>query len=115
MATKNVRLIDADALLQTISDMCCADNNVKTRQIVDSTLHNLMPQIISDEPTVDAKPVKRGKWISEKVQKKDWKGIERSYFQPNSCSVCHIGVAVRTKFCPNCGARMEVDEDEQTQ
>lgn len=60
-----MRLIDADALLQTLSDLCCADNNVKTRQIIDLTLHDLMPQIISDEPTVEAHPVMRGEWIQE--------------------------------------------------
>lgn len=48
-----MRLIDADALLQTLSDLCSSDNNTKVRRIVDMVLHDIMTQIINDEPTVD--------------------------------------------------------------
>lgn len=89
-----MRLIDADALLQTLSDLCCADNNVKTRQIIDLTLHDLMPQVISDEPTVDAQPVKRGNW------KQDASG--ELY-----CPYCmYVPQWDDDKFCAHCGAKM---------
>lgn len=51
-----MRLIDADTLLQTLSDLGSGANNIKTRRIVDMVLHDLMPQIINDEPTIDAQP-----------------------------------------------------------
>lgn len=105
-----MRLIDADALLQTLSDLCCADNNVKTRNIIDLTLHDLMPQIISDEPTVDAQPVKHGRW--------EWE--PGCVGTTAKCSVCglspmgfyslptiQIGRLPEYPFCPKCGARME--------
>lgn len=101
----DVRLIDATRLHAQVFNDNGGDLS-KTENVAQILLR------IENAPTIDAQPVKRGKWISEKVQKKDWKGIERSYFQPNSCSVCHIGVAVRTKFCPNCGSKMDGEKDE---
>lgn len=66
--------------------------------------------IIEQITAEDVQPVRHGRWVSEKVRKPDWKGMEHDYFQPNSCSVCHTGFAVRSNFCPNCGARMDGDK-----
>lgn len=62
------------------------------------------------EPTADVQEVKHGKWISEIVEIPDWRGKKQSYYQPNSCSICHTGLRVRTNFCPNCGAKMDGKE-----
>lgn len=102
----DVRLIDAGSTKEKLGFAIEPFIGSAADEIRNDTLLDAI-KIVDSMPTVDAQPVKRGKWISEKVQKKDWKGIERSYFQPNSCSVCHIGVAVRTKFCPNCGSKMK--------
>ena len=50
--------------------------------------------------------VEQGEWKSELVKKCDWKGKQHQYFQPNSCSKCHEPVAIRTPYCPHCGAKM---------
>lgn len=77
------------------------------------TIDCLVPEVIADIPSADVQPVKHGRWVSEKVRKPNWKGVEHDYFQPNSCSVCHTGFAVRSNYCPNCGARMMMDGDTQ--
>lgn len=57
-------------------------------------------------PTIDAVPVVHGRWILER--------------EPNGkpycfhCSVCdgdfhHIGIKSATKYCPNCGSRMDLE------
>jgi hypothetical protein len=59
------------------------------------------------------KPLERGKWISEKVDGEDWKGCERQYYQPISCSKCHSPNHYKSTYCPNCGAKMAESEDEE--
>lgn len=63
------------------------------------------------KPKVDYALVKHGKWISELVKRCDWRGKERRYYQPNSCSLCHKAVLERTNFCPDCGAKMDGKEE----
>lgn len=65
---------------------------------------------IKATPTADVQEVRHGKWISEIVKIPDWRGKEQSYYQPNSCSICHTGLRIRTNFCPNCGAKMDGEE-----
>lgn len=57
-----MRPIDADALKKTLEDMCSASNNIKQRQVEDIMLHNIFPQIIDDEPTIEVEP--DNSWIS---------------------------------------------------
>ena len=98
-----MRLIDAEALLESLANMCCADNNVKTRQIVDSTLHNLMPQIINDEPTIEAQPVKQAYWYCDGSDRVcdccNYRLTEDEWF--NGCD---------WNYCPQCGTKMDGGE-----
>ena len=50
---------------------------------------------------------KKGKWIGEP---KD--GIEAMFFKPK-CSVCGFESAEVKNYCPNCGADMRGEDDEQ--
>lgn len=57
--------------------------------------------IIADAPAVDVAPVVHGEWMLKHV------GMGHCW----ECSVCHtnpcIYVTENTKFCPNCGAKMD--------
>lgn len=53
-----------------------------------------------------------GEWRSELVKRCDWKGKERQYYQPNSCSLCHNATLTRTPYCPKCGAKMKNSDEE---
>ena len=61
--------------------------------------------MIASLPKADVEPVKHGKWASMLVKRPDWKGNMQSYYQPNTCSECHVGLAEKTNYCPNCGAK----------
>lgn len=50
-----MRPIDADALIATMENMRSISNNVKQRQIEESILHGIVPQIIDDAPTLSVK------------------------------------------------------------
>ena len=57
-------------------------------------------QIIKRFPAADVRPVVRGKWGEE------WFDHKLKIV----CSECGCFADRMTDFCPNCGAKMEVDE-----
>lgn len=54
---------------------------------------------IQKQPTVDAEPVRHGKWIP-------WK-----YHDGFRCEICKEPVYNKYKYCPNCGAKMDGGEN----
>lgn len=97
------RYIDAEKL------KCSIDSETDSIFDWDMTIEELyynLCKLIDDEPTADVQPVKRGYWIPERDPD------ENNRIQCFHCSVCdddfhYIGAFVATKFCPNCGARMD--------
>lgn len=65
--------------------------------------------ILEDAPIVDAEPVRHGQWIQPTV-------IDGRAFNIPHCSVCNevpCGVDEHTKYCPNCGAKMDGERKEK--
>ena len=56
-----------------------------------------------DCPLVEVEPVKHGHWIF--TQKETW-------YAEFQCSECGEGVYNKTKFCSNCGAKMDEGEED---
>ena len=102
--------IERDALMLRIKEIHCAEcdsyNGVRCRAcLVDDTL-----DYIDSEPAADVAPVVHGRWEYE-VPTINTYGMVK-------CTVCNwwtIGPFVSTvyNYCPNCGARMAEDIDEQ--
>lgn len=98
-----MRLIDADAMLKKIKERAHMHPNAYF-------LTKYAEALVAAEPTVDAVPVVHGHW-----EKSD---IPHEKF---CCSVCggacwyydYEGDVARSRFCPNCGAKMTGDENEQ--
>lgn len=86
-----MRLIDADALIEkyTVVIRKTADEKLKTEIAV-------LLKDIEEQPTIDAEPVRHGKWIEYPTAD----GM-------NQCSVCGVLRFGESNYCPNCGARME--------
>lgn len=71
--------------------------------------------MIEMQPVADAAPVRHGKW-------KEWDGeayvgmnkfgkeIYR-HFRYYTCSLCCKGSAIKSNYCPNCGARMDGENE----
>lgn len=95
-----MRLIDADRLMAIIKqrDYMLADRtNSKDRGMFTLGIQ----QAVNEQPTVDAKPVVHAKWDVD----------EYGWF----CTNCHEYLKEYEekflyKFCPNCGARMDVEK-----
>ena len=65
-------------------------------------------------PSVDAAPVRNGKWKSQAVSTLlNRKGEVISFYVKHYCSECglesHFYYGL-TKYCPNCGAKLDGDE-----
>lgn len=86
------RLINADALLKAIINYPYG-----YRGMIESEIEN--------QPTMDAEPVRHGKWINREYgMKRD--GKTYPFWERYECSICGER-ADQTAYCPNCGARMD--------
>lgn len=116
MKIKEVRLIDANALKETLKDLSSASNNVKQRQIEDSILHGIMPQIIDDEPTIEEEALPLQVTTSEYMLQGYL--VSDDYFECPSCSyefgktedvmkkVHLLKLFKELNFCPKCGQKL---------
>lgn len=95
-----MRMIDGDALL----------NGFDVRKVTEYDEsgcgfdYKAVPvEAIKTAPTIDAEPVRHGEWLLRHVG-------HGHYWE---CSACHtnpcIYVTSNTKFCPNCGAKMDLE------
>ena len=95
-----MRLIDADALQRRICGAKCGCEY----EDCDNEGDCLFDHFIFHAPTIDAEPVKHGRWLLER--------------EPNGkpycfhCSACdgdfaYIGITTVYNYCPNCGAKMD--------
>ena len=89
-----MRLIDADALNREIDKVECYSRDPDVTH---------MSECIANAPTVDAEPVRHGKWMPRE------EGVVYPFWERYTCSVCGKH-ADDTDYCPNCGARMVKDD-----
>lgn len=85
-----MRLIDADELIHTIEHDAFVSESVKS----------FVRRLVKGTPTVDS--VKHGRWIEEKF-------IDGRMAQ---CSACGGWSTMPSRYCPNCGAKMDGENDE---
>jgi hypothetical protein len=91
------RLIDADAFIRYIDrgrlrsqhELCFSERDVV--------------KMIDKQPTIEAEPVKHGRWDGRWVKVADLCGIDVL-----KCSVCgKEHPRLPTAYCPDCGAKMD--------
>ena len=103
-----MRLIDADEFIITakvgimLASMCT--NNEVKKEILKAT-YELIKERIDDAPTVDAVPLRHGKWIVN---------VRRNLTREFKCSVCDKSICFNYDtcfheydYCPFCGAKMD--------
>lgn len=103
--TDEVRLIDANALKDSLKELKAKGYNQKYVQGLQDAIDGYFPQIIDDAPTAEAEPVKHAHW-----------SINPDGYYPQ-CSNCGYEPPrelirrnalslepILTKYCPNCGS-----------
>ena len=100
------RLIDANALrdkLQKEIDKASPPFNDVIGSIRCGV--RLARNIVEDEPTIDAEPVRHAKWI----ESDEYDEFSGRLYRCSNCNTFVIGDI--DNYCPFCGARMEADND----
>ena len=87
-----MRLIDADELINIITYV--SEEYVNRPDVIE--IKGLMIGMLDESPTIDAVPVVHGKW-------------DRTT-SDYECSVCQYPMDYITPYCPNCGAKMDGEE-----
>lgn len=104
------RYIDADILAEMVEEEF--DDLVVYDVPPDEAVNDIC-DIINSCPTADVKPVVHGHWGDE-ISVREYDDVNGGYFITRvvPCSNCGYEIAARnkTKFCPECGAKMESEE-----
>lgn len=118
-----MRLIDADSLKEGIKELKQSpwynnDINPSWRQGIKDAVHVVETLCIDEEPTVDAVPVRHGKWIIRDNPGTGWYRITCSECGEDVTSTAPcIGFFPNAKvvwdYCPYCGARMDEERKEE--
>ena len=102
-----MRLIDADALLEEMVGI--TDGWLKPPKD-----WKWYEDSVRNAPTIEAEPVKHGQWMESKIG--DIKCAECGAFALEAVTGCLVNrhyESVRSKYCPNCGARMTKEGEEE--
>lgn len=121
-----MRLIDADALKDSLSAINLIFLDTERNTLADDILHKTVPAIIDAEPTADVQPVKHGKWVERKINRMKWipndddnvnpDDVEPERMTEQKCSYCNRWTIkftdhIELNYCPLCGAKMDGDSE----
>lgn len=110
-----MRIIDADSLVRNIKKWEKYIGKYEKYIPYDEDIYVSTMLTIEDEPTVDAVPVRHGKWIIRDNPGTGWYIVTCSECGEDVTSLIPmIGFFPNAKamwdYCPNCGARMDSDD-----
>ena len=99
--------IDRQAALDAIMGLLTSSEKTNMNLVHNQTIRT-SASIIDSLPPADVRPVVRGEW------KTAWLDHEAFGERPRVlyCSACNQVTAIRTPFCPNCGADMRKEVQE---
>lgn len=115
------RYIDADEFLENESEAYMraqvslakehADKTIDPTRYVNEAVHKKIQMLINATESADVVEVRHGSWLR----------VGQSFIDPNKflcfeCSICGCTldnhIKVEQNYCPNCGARMDGEEQE---
>lgn len=96
------KFIDAEETLKRLQDLC-ADGNMYGDENLTLVDFAQVEETILDMPAIDVQEVKHGRWIWKDQSPDDFICV---------CSNCHEEEEHLYKYCPNCGARMDGEEND---
>lgn len=109
-----MRLIDGDEAIEKVQDIEPIFI-FKVSEVIATQRTSDVIAMLENAPTIEAEPVKTGKWISREVDHTEHMVADGT--QTAKCSVCgkyhttpYLYFFKDYAYCPNCGARMEEEE-----
>ena len=112
-----MKLKDADDMIKSLMDMTYYDDEGHTIHDYEDRLA-IVKSFVDSVPTVDAEPVRHGAWLP--CDKKGYVLTETALrdgrrwygYKCSECNNIYHGNAF-TKYCPNCGAKMDGERKEE--
>lgn len=103
-----MRLIVADALVKEIKRVYCTGCNDYHGIRCKACATDDALDMVEDAPTIDAEPVRHGRWID----RGDYITTAYGSLDLKICSCCNAEVTLDgyDYYCPNCGAKMRGDD-----
>ena len=103
------RMIDADALKKEILETYEYEYPTASGAF-DEFVSRIVPNIISNAPTIDVETAVHGRWDDSQSEI-----IGGLYHKVRECSECGwtYDMVIEFNYCPNCGARMDGDSNDQ--
>lgn len=105
-----MRLIDADALMELYE----MGEELKGYEKVLSVPIPVIQQNIKDMPTIEAEPVKRGRWVAvdgEEQPCDEWDCTACGQRRTFMCEMDADDMKECYPYCPNYGAKMDLEVD----
>lgn len=104
------RLIDADALQEEVNGFTMTVTGLRAGKGVlleyVKQYRDFINRIIDDAPTIDAVPVVHGRWETYTDFDEEWEEMDFS-----KCSICGNLHYDEYRYCPSCGAKMDLEVD----
>lgn len=101
--------IERESLLKKAIGEKCLVSQMKgwvNNEVVFETVHIDLMDLINSVPSADVAPVRHGRWVFKR-------GCYKT--DEHSCSLCGQLLTtprkVRANYCPNCGAKMDLEAD----
>ena len=94
-----------------MSDLISRDALLDAMPKNDELLSVDVRRIICESPIIDAVPVQHGRWET-KVYTTESDGWITEY-REEVCSECGEGQIGISNYCPNCGAKMDLEEEDK--
>jgi Zn finger protein HypA/HybF involved in hydrogenase expression len=96
-----MRLIEIDDVIKKLND---AERRMDMRGLYRISVEiRSICSAIKQLPTVDAEPVRHGKWM----EKRETSKFHVRYFECSECRAASYRYQARMNYCPNCGAKMD--------
>ena len=85
--------------------------NVDDEAEINVTL-SAVRKFVNNRPGVDAEPVRHGTWeMCRKTIKTDFATLTGTYPTCSLCGHAEFGMDKSTPYCPNCGAKMDGEDN----
>lgn len=105
---KEVTLLLLDTAIKQFGENWLQDKMTKNGLLI-------AKRIVSKQPTIEAEPVRHGRWIECDYKTLEHGEIESAYKAGLCCSECRTGFKKNhmtyKAFCPACGAQMDGGAD----
>lgn len=101
-------LINRQDAIDAINQICPIDTEYDCTLLDRVDVRCVLTDLPSAQPTIDAEPVRRGRWLLEDNPDTGWYRIACSKCGEDVASIAPcLGRVVTWDYCPYCGAKME--------